>query len=385
MSPARRWLCDDNGKQRASAPTPARIQLGNMKHAISFTVNLRGSVFQAGRAIDEDAGGKDSPGCGAVTSPLLHLDRFWLTDCPGLFMLLCCALLAAGCNASYPPPELAAVGQGRPGWIDGHEDPRFLPPRYVAGVGLAKATKDVTADRKLADQNAFAEVAQQISVDVHARLSLQQLQVSTHKTNAFRDETRSDVTLASTITLNGLEIRERYSDPKGKIHYSLAVLDRVVAAESHHHALERHRKNYQAHLATFQKHRDNGEGYQALTSLREAFAEAGQYEDRLPAYQLLRGPLPPSGEVLFEPPSCAEVLDLLSDMLPRVRLDKIAGDNQQIIVGQPIPSPFIVRASLDGPTRLPMAGFPVVFRMTTGLGELSPTTSRTDEEGRAWS
>ncbi len=54
----------------------------------------------------------------------------------------------------------------KPAWTIAGTHPSYLPPRFLQGVGLSKATPNPVRDRLTADQNAFAEVIRQISAEV---------------------------------------------------------------------------------------------------------------------------------------------------------------------------------------------------------------------------
>ncbi len=68
---------------------------------------------------------------------------------------------------------------------------------------------------------------------------------------------------------------------------------------------------------------------------------------------------------------------------PPAELLKIAGDNQTGPAGASLGRPFVVEVRDE--TRNPLAGITVTFAVTEGGGSLNPETTRTNQNGRAWS
>lgn len=301
-----------------------------------------------------------------------------------LFIMLPCIGWVSGEAIAAQQNEVA----DRPSWVTTGMHPGYPPPRYIQGVGLAKATKDPVKDRQIADQNAFTEIIQQITADVSSVVSVEKVVVNEDKVETVFERASAGTRVRSSLSVNGLTIAERYYDLQEKIYYSLGVVDRVSASEPYRQKLQRSRTDWQTYLKSAEEYKQQGKTFQEILSLREAYRAASQYQEILPSYQLLAGAKVSERETLDQSfpassPTPTAILESLSAILAGLHLQVEKGNGQAYILNKPLPDPLVVRLASGERASLSAEGFPVEFRFRSGQGDILPMTVKTDNQGKA--
>ncbi len=297
-----------------------------------------------------------------------------------LLVMLPCAVLV---------PEEAVARQDevvdKPAWVSDGNHPGYPPPRYIQGVGLAKASNDPAKDRQVADQNAFTEIIQQITADVSSVVSVEKVVVRENKAETVSERASAGAKVRSSLSVNGLNIAERYYDPQEKVYYSLGVVDRITASDPFRQKLQRSRADSQTHLKSAEEYKQQGKIFQAILSLREAYRAASQYREILPAFRLLAGSKVSDSEMSDQQPepSPTIVLESFSAILAGLHLQIDKGNGQAYILNKPLPDPLVVRLVSGERASLPAEGFTVEFRFRSGQGDVFPATLKTGEQGKA--
>lgn len=306
-------------------------------------------------------------------------DTRWLH----VFTMLFSALSFFSCIGQKPDTTHEENGRvHKPSWILSAKHPAFISERYVQGVGLAKASGNPVADRQMADQNAFSEIARQIFAQVSSEISVERMEVVGEKVETVLGRMVANSRIRTSLTVSGLKIVERYYDPSERIFYSLAILDRTAASAPHRSALARHETDYRNQLQEAERYLQMGRVLQAILSLKEAFHAAFRYQEVLPSFQLL-APRDGFGDLeLLTPPSYVPVLSRLTEILSRLQLNIVEGDKQKFIMGKSLPAPLAVRLTLEGEKALPVNDVLVNFRFETGSGIISSNV-RTNTDGLA--
>jgi hypothetical protein len=273
----------------------------------------------------------------------------------------------------------------KPSWVSSGGHLGYPAPRYVQGVGQAKASGDPVMDRQAADQNAFAEIIQQITAEVSSVVSIEKIVVHDDKAETVFERASAGATIRSSLSVNGLAIAERYYDPQEKVYYSLGVVDRIAASDPYRQKLQRSKTDWQTYLKSAEEYKQQGKIFQAILGLREAYRAASQYQEILPSYQLLAGPKVSELETLDQQPepSPAVILESFSAILANLRLQIDKGNGQAYILNKPLPSPLAVRLASGERASLPAEGFAVEFRFRSGQGDIFPMTVKTGNQGRA--
>jgi hypothetical protein len=252
-------------------------------------------------------------------------------------------------------------------------------------VGLAKATNDSVKDRHVADQNAFAEVVRQITAEVSSDFSVEKMEVQGDKVETILERTSSGTMVRSALTVNGLKIVERFYDKEAKIFYSLGVLDRVLATDPYRQKMDRSKTDYRTFLKSAKEYNQQGHVFQSILSLRDAYHAASYYQEVLPSFQLLSGPMEFEVETMDDSaePSTTFVLERLSSTFAGLHLGIEKGDQQSYIPNKPLSDPLAVRLVSRAVDTVPAEGFTIEFRFRSGQGDIFPMTTKTDSHGWA--
>ena len=242
---------------------------------------------------------------------------------------------------------LSSCAARRPAWVDG-----ALPaghPRGEALTAVGTATGDTpSAASHDADLRARAGIVEQIRVEVTAMLRTQ----AHAGRGAAAEWTETDESVLSVAheRLSALRIAERWSDAGGQA-FSLAVLERGPALQ----ALAAQAESLQAALASRRAERARalreGDLAGALRLLQGEHRAALALGDLSLVAGVLQSPahsstLPPA-------PSPEEPLREVRALLRAIRLEKVAGDGQQVSPDR-TPQPLRVRATLALPGAEPL-------------------------------
>jgi hypothetical protein len=249
---------------------------------------------------------------------------------------------------------------------------------------MAKATKAPAEDRRNADQNAYAEIANQVEAAVESHVSLETFEVLGKRVNTLLQRNSSGTQVKSSLTVSGLTVVDRFYDKKSKIHYALAVLDRVEASKLDRAELARIHTDYKECLDAAQKAADRNDLTGQLASLRASYDAACKYGKMAREVDILVGPadslLP---DAIDEEPSSAAILAKVSALLGALRLEVVDGSDQSFVGGHPLRHAISARVLIGQANPPPASGVLVDFTFTSGSGYIIPTTVKTDLKGLA--
>jgi hypothetical protein len=144
----------------------------------------------------------------------------------GLMVIVFLSVLFNSCSTS--------VRINQPEWFKTGKHPEYPESFFMLGAGASTTKGDPDRAAKEADDMARAEIAKQIQVNIEQSFDSEVSEkVAGRNEKEFREflshsklRTKSRVDLE----LSGVEIAERWNDPKRDVYYSLAVLDRGKAA-----------------------------------------------------------------------------------------------------------------------------------------------------------
>ena len=138
---------------------------------------------------------------------------------------------------SFMLTPLKVFAEGKPDWVPGGKHPSYNPRQYLTGIGIAPMTDESAGDIQKADSAARAEIAKQIQVSLYEDISTREENVTKtgyDKKVTSKEHSKLKISLKNrqsvNMTLEGIEIAERYFDSKANLYYSLAVLNKVRTA-----------------------------------------------------------------------------------------------------------------------------------------------------------
>lgn len=263
----------------------------------------------------------------------------------------------------------ASPGAAQPEWVT---QPPAGSSLHVYGVGIAHSTGDKAYDRQRADDVARTDIARQLRVTINARLT------STTAEDAEKgitQDTRQVIESSVSITLDGVDIKNRYYDKKSKTYYALARLNRQSAAERIGEKIQSAAGRAAGFLRLATRYHTEGATYRAFLVMLQAAEERASVEIEEGIYRALAAN---SVDALLEAegassrfsPTLPEVDRRISDLVTSLSFGETEGDRQQIDAGK-VEHPLTARLVTEWEhTAVPAAGFPVCFTAKQGRARL---------------
>lgn len=312
-------------------------------------------------------------------------------------MLTCLGCLSQTGPGSTAPgtvassaPVAGSVGDSRcdslPGWaqpqrcrrgavVERRCDSSPLPEWAEHTVPLQAVGRSAISQED-ADKSARLEVIKSLEVRVDGvdRTSQQETSATGFSYRVF-----SDVVETVHITVSGLEILQRHTDPCGPRYYSVARLDRDQAVHAWSvdlKALDERHGELSLQAVTAQ---EQGEVLRALELWHQALdadATAEQLDRRL------RYLAPQQREGESRAVRVEQTRQRITALLTSLKLLKVSGDGQRAKPGKPLPDPLTVQviSTFQGQER-PLSDIPIVFSFEGGRGEVD-SALRTNPQGR---
>lgn len=263
-----------------------------------------------------------------------------------------------------------STGAAQPKWAT---QPPAASSLYLYGVGIAHESGDKAYDRQRADDVARTDIARQVRVTIDARMT------STTTEDGRRgitQDTRQVVESSVTMTLEGVEIKERFYDKKHKSYYALARLNRRQAAERFGRDIQSAADRATGYLKQADRYQTEGAIYRAFLSLLQASEERASVEVEESVYRALASN---SADALLEAeglsssfaPGQPEIDQKINMLVTTLAFRDRAGDRQPIDAGR-IEHPLTARLTTGWDhAMVPATGFPVVFSVEQGNARLA--------------
>ncbi len=272
----------------------------------------------------------------------------------------------------------------KPAWVTTKKHPRYSERLYILGVGAAKKTKNKLEDIQKANNEAFSDIAKQIKATIESKTVVEQVEIISGKKVESVEKASSNLQVTTQITIGGLKIVETYFDDDDDIYYSLAVLERETAGRELKDKLVQYLDLYLKSMELARKNINDGNFYQAILNLSEAYKSIPQYNNILPLYRFITRPLEemnPEEWKLSDPLLFSEVKSVAQGIFSKIKIEKVSGEEQDIFYNQPL-KPLVLKVYFsDGNVNLPVAGLKFKYYLKDGLGKISDY-SVTDKDGK---
>ena len=273
--------------------------------------------------------------------------------------------------------SIEILGEQKPEWIKTKRHPRYPERLYIIGVGAAKKTKNKIEDIQKANNDAFADIVKQIRVTVATKSVVEQMEVITSKKAEAVERTSAELQVASELKIGGLKVVEVYFDDDDDIYYSLAVLERETAGRELKDKLNQY---YNAYLKNFELAKTNlanGNFYQAILNLSEAYKNIPPYNEVLPLFRFITRPLAEASLdnewKISDALLTSEVKSVLQEFFSKVKIEKVSGEDQEVNFDQVL-KPLTLRITYnDAGKSYPVPGIKFKFALKSGIGKISET------------
>ncbi|MCS7229731.1 MAG: LPP20 family lipoprotein [Candidatus Kryptonium sp.] len=266
----------------------------------------------------------------------------------------------------------SAYAFSQPNWYKTQTHPKYPKEFYILGIGAAVG-EDL---RETAKQNAIADVASQIRVQVQSEItSLEKERIINKESDYYSEFQQKSKTVIDEI-LTGCEVVEMNYDRKTKTWYALAVLDKQKYLASLEDEIDNAWIQIRKLYNDANSFKNAGKVLQAIQNLKDAQQKIYDIYSKQVLYNALsRIPYKPDIEL-----TAGGIESEIRDLISKIKIEKVSGDNQVGKVGEELSEPLVVRVFYQGDVSVPIANANVVFSYKTG--EVIERTT-TDEQGIA--
>jgi hypothetical protein len=260
----------------------------------------------------------------------------------------------------------------QPNWYKTQTHPKYPKEFYILGVGAAVGENE----RETAKQNAIADVASQIKVRVQSEItSLEKEKIINQESDYYSEFQQKSKTIVDEL-LTGCEIVEMSYDRKLKAWYALAVLDKQKYLASLEDELDNAWSQIGELYEDAQSFISSGKILLAVQNLKNAQQKIYEIYPKQTLYNALsKIPYKPNVEL-----TSLAIESKIRDLISKIKIEKVSGDNQVATVGQEFPEPLVVRVVYSGDFTVPIPNALVIFAYKSG--EVIERTT-TDEDGIA--
>ncbi|MFQ5717364.1 MAG: DUF4384 domain-containing protein, partial [Nitrospinales bacterium] len=277
-------------------------------------------------------------------------------------IILLSLALALGCargvKTAHQKDETAVSKAGRPavpreppGWALGRGHSSFPSKRYLLGVG-------VSDDNAVsANESARSELAKSLKVKIRSVMR----DVSTERGGHFELVVDTQVD----AILEGVAIRDGWYDSDKKVYYSLAVLERGLAAAMVQDRIGAIESGLPQALRRGEEAERRGKVLNALGYYFSGYERALLLPPLKSAYRVITGSARPaanSGGL-----SSGSFVSRVNRITHNLKLSVVSGDRQAVKTFDGLRKPLAARVYLG---ETPVGGIPVAFRFERGSGEL---------------
>ncbi len=260
----------------------------------------------------------------------------------------------------------------QPNWYKTQTHPKYPKEFYILGIGAAVG-EDA---RETAKQNAIADVASQIKVQVQSEItSLEKERIINKESDYYSEFQQKSKTIVDEI-LTGCEIVEMDFDKKAKTWYALAVLDKQRYLASLEDEIENAWMQIKKLYEDAQSFIGAGKVLQAIQNLKDAQQKIYDIYSKQVFYNALsKIPYKPDVDL-----TASGIESEIRDLISRIKIEKVSGDNQVGRIGEELPEELVVKVFYQGNVLVPIVNANVVFAYKTG--EVIERTT-TNEQGIA--
>ena len=241
-----------------------------------------------------------------------------------------------------------------PDWVLGKGHPRFPQARYLIGVGISDKNS------VSANGSARSNLAKNLKVKIHSTM----VDVSTTEESHIESVIETEVD----TVLEGVEIKDGWLDQSKGVYYSLAIVERSLAASSIQDRIRKIesvlKRNFNEGMAAEKK----AEVVVALSHYLSGYQKAPALSPLKSAlYVITRSREHPESKNI----NAGEFAFKIRSIVHNLNLATVSGDRQVVKTQKGVAKPLIAKVYLlrEG-NQAPVSNIPVIFSYETGQGEL---------------
>ncbi len=239
------------------------------------------------------------------------------------FMTIVVLVLLGNCSTT--------VATKIPDWVSSYQHPKYPADRFFLGVGISD-------DKTVATELARADVAKQIRVRIESELNTMESEIRQDARIRNFSEVTSLTKSVADETIAGMEIAESVQ-LQGQF-YVLAVLNKARYLEGLGVEMDRILQETDQLLQAARKAAGEGGLFTAIRNYADAQGKIPEYYARSALYTALSGERYPNPSRT----TTAGIEGELREMLSRVELKMLSGNQQQARAGRVLDAPLVVKA-----------------------------------------
>ncbi len=272
----------------------------------------------------------------------------------GLFLFLIgCGQTLRGFGVKEEKNSLQAVSKlskPTPGWVVGRGHVKYPDAFYLTGVGFSE--KNYVA----ANESARSELAKNLKVRVQSIL----------RDYSSQNKSRIELAIKTEVDtiLEGVEIRDGWYEPKSKVYYSLAVLDRKVASNLVDGKILRIDKKLENLWISGKNAEERGRALDALEFYVSGYNKKSQLASLISAKKVItRSSQSPDKSNL------ADFGILIRQIVNGINIQIVSGNNQKLTRFKGLTEPLVAKVFMQNSGKV-LSGIPVTMRYEEGDGDI---------------
>ena len=271
-----------------------------------------------------------------------------------LIMISGCAGGWKGLGEETIPDKAKLPSSPPPDWVLGKGHPRFPQARYLIGVGISD-TNAVSAR-----ESARSNLAKNLKVKIHSTM----VDVATTEQTYIESIIETEVD----TVVEGVEIKDGWLDQDKGVYYSLAIVERSLAASSIQNRISKIE-------AVLQRNWNEGVEAESRVDVMSALSHYLSGYQKAPSLSPLKSALyvitRSRGNSKSQNTSTGEFESRIKGIVNNLNLTKVSGDHQIVKTQKGLTEPLVAKVYLlkEG-DQIPVSNIPVVFNYEAGQGEL---------------
>ena len=271
-----------------------------------------------------------------------------------LIMISGCAGGWKGLGEETIPDKAKLPSSPPPDWVLGKGHPRFPQARYLIGVGISD-TNAVSAR-----ESARSNLAKNLKVKIHSTM----VDVATTEQTYIESIIETEVD----TVVEGVEIKDGWLDQDKGVYYSLAIVERSLAASSIQNRIGKIE-------AVLQRNWNEGVEAESRVDVMSALSHYLSGYQKAPSLSPLKSALyvitRSRGNSKSQNTSTGEFESRIKGIVNNLNLTKVSGDHQIVKTQKGLTEPLVAKVYLlKGGDQIPVSNIPVVFNYEAGQGEL---------------
>jgi hypothetical protein len=253
-----------------------------------------------------------------------------------------------------PPAKLKSSPP--PAWVLGKGHPSYPLLRYVVGIGFSEKNS------VSAFQSARSELAKSLKVEIRSKMQ----DISTVELTHIESIIETEVD----TTLEGVNIQDGWYDSDKGVYYSLAALDRKLAAASVEERIKSIKANLYQYIQRGKDAESQGDVIPALSNYLSGYQEAPSL---LPLKSMLRVITQSRGGANSDSPELKghEFNSRIKQVVQNLKISVVSGNRQTVKSQKNLSESLKAKVYWQkGGQEVPLKNIPVRFKYTKGRGDL---------------